>query len=139
MNSPRTPIPVATACRVLNVSTSGYYEWDTRPVSTRDWDNAHLSDLIHRVHHASYGTYGARRVHAELVLGQRMAVSRHRVERLMSAACVQGVHRRRLRGCTRRDHAATPSADLVEGQFNPHAPDRAYVTDITEHPTDQGW
>ena len=33
-------IPVATACRVLQVSTSGYYDWDHRPASTRTWDQA---------------------------------------------------------------------------------------------------
>ena len=52
---------------------------------------------------------------------------------------LQGVHRRRLRGCTRRDQAATPSADLVERNFTPDAPDRLYVADVTQHRTDQGW
>ncbi len=74
---------------------------------------------ITAAHEASYGTYGHRRVHAELVLGQRLQVSRGRVERLMRSAGLQGVHRRRLRGCTRRDQAATPSADLVETQLPP--------------------
>ena len=57
-------IPVAVACRVLEVSTSGYYEWDTRPASERAWEQAHLMDAIVDVHASSYGTYGHRRVHA---------------------------------------------------------------------------
>ena len=68
-------IPVATACRVLEVSTSGFYDWDTRPASDRDWDQAHLMHAIREAHAASYGTYGHRRVHAELVLGQRLEPS----------------------------------------------------------------
>jgi putative transposase len=132
-------IAVATACRVLEVSTSGYYEWDHRPASDRAWEQAHLMDAIREAHRASYGTYGHRRVHAELVLGQQQQVSHGRVERLMRASGLQGVHRRRLRGCTRRDQAATPSDDLVERQFRPEAPDRLYVADITQHRTDQGW
>jgi transposase InsO family protein len=132
-------IPVATACRVLEVSTSGFYEWDSRPASDRAWDQAHLMHAIREAHAASYGTYGHRRVHAELVLGQHLSVSHGRVERLMRCAGLQGVHRRRLRGCTRRDRAATPTADLVERNFRPAAPDRLYVADITQHRTSEGW
>jgi transposase InsO family protein len=132
-------IPVATACRVLQVLTSGFYEWDHRPASARAWDQAHLMHAIRQAHAASYGTCGHRRVHAELVLGQRLAVSHGRVERLMRCAGLQGVHRRRLRGCTRRDQAAVSSEDLVERSFRPAAPDRLYVADITQHRTSEGW
>jgi len=132
-------VPVATACRVLEVSASGFYEWDSRGPSGRDWDQAHLMNTIIDAHAASYGTYGARRVHAELVLGQGIEVSHGRVERLMRGTGRQGVHRRRLRGCTRRDEAATPSQDLVERNFQPDAPDRLYVADITQHRTSEGW
>lgn len=78
-------------------------------------------DAIRDVHAASYGTFRHRRVHAELLLGQHLAVSHGRVERLMRGTGLQGVHRRRLRGCTRRDQAATPSHDLVERNFRPGA------------------
>lgn len=94
---------------------------------------------IREVHAASYGTYGHRRVHAELTMGRRLEVSPGRVERLMRATGLQGVHRRRLRGCTRRDEAATPSADLVERRFTPDGPDRLYVADVTQHRTGEGW
>jgi len=79
---------------------------------------------IREAHAASYGTYGHRRIHAELVLGQHLQVSHGRVERLMRCAGLQGVHRRRLRGCTRRDPAGRSSADLVDRNFRPAAPDR---------------
>jgi putative transposase len=132
-------IPVATACRVLEVSTSGYYEWDTRPASDRAWEQAHLMQAIRDAHSASYGTYGHRRIHAELHLGEHLQVSHGRVERLMRCTGLQGVHRRRLRGCTRRDPAAVLSDDLVERNFRPTAPDRLYVADITQHRTSEGW
>jgi putative transposase len=132
-------VPVAVTCRVLNVSTSGYYEWRSRPASERDLEQAHLMHAIREVHAASYGTYGHRRVHAELTMGRRLEVSPGRVERLMRATGLQGVHRRRLRGCTRRDEAATPSADLVERRFTPEGPDRLYVADVTQHRTSEGW
>ena len=63
-------VPVAVTCRVLNVSTSGYYEWRSRPASERDVEQAYLMHAIREVHAASYGTYGHRRVHAELTMGR---------------------------------------------------------------------
>ncbi|MGL4175626.1 MAG: IS3 family transposase [Dermatophilaceae bacterium] len=136
---PDWAIPVAVTCRVLEVSTSGYYQWRSRPASDRAWEQAHLMNTIRDVHAASHRTYGHRRVHAELVLGQGVAVSHGRVERLMRHTGLQGVHRRRLRGCTRRDQGATPSEDLVERNFTPQAPDRLYVADVTQHRTSEGW
>ena len=48
-------VPVAVTNRVLNVSTSGYYEWRNRPASNRAWHQARLMNLIREVHAASYG------------------------------------------------------------------------------------
>jgi hypothetical protein len=132
-------IPVATACRVLQVSGSGFYDWLDREPSVRERDDAELTATIAAVHAASYGTYGARRVHAELRLGRDIRVGRKRVERLMRCSRLQGVHRRRLRGCTRRDAAAEPAEDLVQRRFTAAEPDRFYVADITQHRTAQGW
>ena len=124
---------------MLNVSASGYYEWRNRSPSRRAVADGHLSELITAVHTASRGTYGARRVHAELRLGQGLRLGRKRVERLMRASRLQGVHRRRLRGCTRRDIFADPCDDLVLRRFRPDGPDRLWVADVTQHRTDQGW
>jgi putative transposase len=132
-------IPVAAACRVLQVSTSGFHEWNTRPPSPRDLEQAYLMNEIYDAHKASHGTYGHRRIHAELVLGRHRVVSPGRVQRLMKCTGLQGIHRRRLHGCTRRDEAAVPSDDLVNRQFTATAPDRLYVADITQHRTGQGW
>lgn len=69
--------PVKLACRVLKVSESGYYAKRSRPPSVRSVRHAWLNDLIRQAHFASRGTYGIRRVHAELTLGQ--AFSNHPV------------------------------------------------------------
>jgi putative transposase len=132
-------VPVATACRVLEVSTSGYYDWRDRPLSATAQADAALLVTVRQVHAASHGTYGARRVHAELRLGHGRMVARKRIERLMREHGVAGVHRRRLRGCTRRDEAATPSEDRVERAFTADRPDRLWVADVTQHRTGEGW
>jgi putative transposase len=124
------------ACRILNVSRSGYYDWATRSPSARDVADAHLLDVIIDVHSAARGTYGARRVHAELTLGRRLSVGRRRVERLMRCQHLTGVHRRRWHHPRR---AAAPWPDRVQRRFHADAPDKLWVTDITQHRTGEGW
>jgi putative transposase len=126
------------ACRVLNVSRSGYYEWRDRPVPAREQDNELLLKHIERIHADSRGTYGSPRVHAELTLGLGLPVNRKRVERLMREAGIQGLYRRRRSHTTIRDPATDPGPDLVNRQFTADAPDRLWITDITEHPTEEG-
>jgi transposase InsO family protein len=131
--------PVITMCRVLGVSTSGYYKWRGRGVSKRDRDDAELIKQIIQVHQASRGTYGAPRIHAELKMGRGIRCGQKRVARLMRHEGLAGVHRRRRYGCTRRDPARPSYPDLVERSFTATAPDQLWVADITQHRTDEGW
>jgi putative transposase len=131
-------LPVRTCCRVMKVSTSGFYAWLADPVSDRDLADAHLTNRIVDIHRMSRRSYGSPRVHAELRLGDGVGCGRKRVERLMRQAGIQGVHRRRRGGCTRRDPAAEPAEDLVNRAFDPTEPDRLWMMDVTEHPTGDG-
>ncbi len=56
----------------------------------------------------------------------------------MRQAGIEGVYRRRRSGCTRRNPDAVPSDDLVCRQFHLHGPDRLWISDITEHPAQEG-
>ena len=133
-----TDLPVSVCCRVMRVSTSGFYAWQAKPVTDKDLDDAYLSDTIVDIWTMSRRSYGSPRVHAELRLGQELRCSRKRVERLMRQANIAGIHRRRRGGCTRRDLDAEPSEDLVNRVFDPAEPDRLWVMDVTEHPTSEG-
>jgi len=84
-------LPVQMATRVLEVSESGYYEALTRPPSARSIRHTWLLDQIREVHLASNGTYGARRVRAELTLGRGIAVGHTAIEMLMARAGIRGV------------------------------------------------
>jgi putative transposase len=125
-------------CRVLNVSRSGYYDWLHRLDSPRVQENELLLKQIRQIHHESRGTYGSPRVHAELTLGLGLPVNLKRVARLMRRAGIQGLYRRRRHGCTIRDPDAQASADLVNRDFTADEPNRLWITDITEHSTDEG-
>jgi transposase InsO family protein len=134
----RASYPVATMCRVLEVSTSGFWAWSKRPPSARARSDAELTDTIRDIHSRSRGTYGMPRVHAEL-RDTGTHCSRKRVARLMRAAGLEGVHRRRSTRTTVRDHDAASAPDLVERMFGASCPDTLWVADITYVPTWQGF
>ena len=131
--------PIRFMCDRLGVSPSGFYEWrraQAHPCRRRVLD-AQLTERIAEIHRMSRRSYGSPRVFDELTLGEGWRIGRKRVERLMRAAGIQGIHKRR-RGCTRRDPDAVASEDLVNRSFNPEGPDRLWVADVTEHPTGEG-
>jgi hypothetical protein len=74
-------IAVAVTCRVLGVSTSGFYEWRSRPSSPRSIADQALSHTVGEIHRMSQGIYGAPRVHAERRLAAGVRCGRKRVER----------------------------------------------------------
>ena len=91
MKANQVSYPVTMMCRLLEVSTSGYYAWLKRPLSRRSRGDAILTEKIRWFHLCSRGTYGVPRIHLDL----REAGGRKRVARLMQAAGLQGVRRRK--------------------------------------------
>ena len=125
-------------CRVLEVSTSGYYAWLKRPPSRRAQEDEALTQRIKKIHTRSKGTYGAPRIHAKLAQ-EGVHVGRKRVARLMRRAEIQGVSRRKRYSTTLRQANARPAPDLVERNFNANSPDELWVADITYVATWTGW
>ncbi len=135
----RAVYPVNLLCRLLEVSRSGYYAWRQRPPSARRLGDEVLAEQIRGFHAASRGTYGAPRIHADLI-DAGVRVGRKRVARLMSEHGLEGVHRRGWRhGTTQRDPDARPAPDLLDRDFTATAPDQKWVADVTYVPTVQGW
>ena len=75
-------------CRALQVNRTSFHDWERRAPSDRALGDAWLIDKIKTIHADSDGTYGARRVHAELRLEHGVRVGRKRVERLMRVGVV---------------------------------------------------
>lgn len=138
MKAHQAQFPITTMCRVLKVSKSGYYRWLNRTPSKRDRDDAMLTEKMRAIHTWSRGTYGAPRIHAEL-LDEGYRVGRKRIARLMQAAGLQGVSRRKGPTTTIRSERARPAADLVARDFTAEAPNQLWVADITYIPTAVGF
>ena len=134
MSAHQAQFRIATMARVLGVSTSGYYAWRRRPPPARAQADADLTARVEEIHTRSRGPYGAPRIHAELAESD-VPVSRKRVARVMRAAGIAGVSRRREPRTTRRDTQARPAPDRVERHFEADAPNRLWVADITYVPT----
>ena len=131
--------PVRTMYRVLIISASGFYAWSTRALSARRMVNALLTERIRAIHSASDATYGHARVRAEL-REQDERVSHKRIARLMRAAGLRGVSRRRsFTVNTRRDPDRSPAPDLVKRQFVADSPNQLWVADMTSVSTWQGF
>ena len=127
---------VQTACLMLGVAPSGYYDWRVRPPSARTLRHAWLAGEIAQVHKDSGGTYGTLRITAELRYGRGIHVGKEQVHLLMRRLGIYGLPKRRL---PRGARVGKPnSLDLVRRRFKADGPDRLWMTDITEHPTREG-
>src|SRR5689334_21387786 len=125
-------------CRVLAVSTRGYYAWRKREISMRRREDASLTESIKRIHVQSRQTYGSPRIYTEM-REEGTRVGRKRIARLMRSAAIVGVTRRRKFRTTRRDPNARPAPDLVDRKFVATGPNQLWVADITYVPTDAGF
>ena len=134
----RAHFPISLMCGVLGVSRSGFHAWLQRAPCKRALADAALLERIRQIHAASRATYGVPRVHAELAFAG-VRVGRKRVERLMRAAGLSGLVKRRRGRTTIRVPGVRCAPDLVERDFAPAAPDRLWVADISYVRTWEGW
>ena len=137
MSANQAEFPIATMCRLLGVSPSGYYAWTKRRSSRRAQRDAALVAEIRAAHRASHGTYGAPRIHVDLA-AKGIRVGRKRVARLMSAAGLAGVSRRKFVHTTIRE-SDRQAPDLVDRNFTAERPNLLWVADITYIPTWAGF
>lgn len=126
--------PVATQCRVLNVSISGYYAWRDRPLSQRTQGDIAIGDALEVFFERSRSTYGRPRL-AQDLRDVGIRAGGKRLARLMRERQIYGASRRKGFKRTIRDFDARPAADLVDRNFSSDAPDKLWVADITYVPT----
>jgi transposase InsO family protein len=127
-------VPVTVTCRVLGFSKQAFYQWRANPISQRDWDDAHLTNAAWNAHHDD-PTFGYRFIADELH-DAGLAAGENRVWRLCSQQRLWSVFAKK-RGLNRK--AGPPvHDDLIERDFTATRPNQLWLTDITEHRTDEG-
>jgi putative transposase len=127
-------VPVTVTCRVLGFSTKAFYKWRADPVCARDLDDAYLTNAAVDLH-TDDPEFGYRLIADDLKAAGHL-VSENRIWRLCSAQRLWSVHSKK-RGLNRK--AGPPvHDDLLERDFTAIAADVVWLTDITEHPTNEG-
>ena len=138
----RANFPIVFMCTELGVSRQGYAAWRRRQSAgpgPRAAADAELVAEIVEIHRAARGRYGAPRVWRELRRRGR-TVGPNRVARLMAEHGLAGrCGRRPVPRTTIADPSATAAPNRLNRDFDPSAPDRTWVTDITYLPTGEGW
>lgn len=132
-------LPVRVMCRLLHVSSSGFYAWRDRSLSPRAREDLAITAQIHAIHRRSKGVYGAPSIHAELADDHGIHIGCKRVARLMRAATLRGVTPKRYVCTTTSAADQVVSTDHVNRDFTANAPDRLWVADITYIPTWSGF
>ena len=129
-------ITVSQACRILEVSRSGYYAAAKRRRATPAACAA--SVYLKAAFAASGRTYGSRRLLTAL-RARGLTMGRHRVRSLMRANALRSVWRRKFVHTTDSRHAMPVSANVLARQFDRPLPNQAWVCDITYLRTRSGW
>ena len=124
-------------CRVLQVSTAGFYAWQRRPPSEHAKEDDRLKVLIGASFAESYKTYGSPRIHKDLLEAGKK-VGRNRVIRLMQVDKVVARVKRRYRSTTMNDHEQPIAPNVLNREFEAEAPNQRWVGDTTELLTASG-
>jgi len=130
--------PVATMCRTLGVSTSGFYAWLKSTESARTKQDAALAVRIRAAHQKSPRTYGSPRIHAELC-ATGVRVGRKRVARITRVSGLVVRTKNRWRRTTDSNHDDPIAPNIVQRDFRTEAADRIWVTGVTCIWTAQEW
>ncbi|MCP4540413.1 MAG: IS3 family transposase [Chloroflexi bacterium] len=134
----RDEFPITLMCRMLDVSSSGYYAWRKRPASKREMANQELYKKIEVVYNENHQVYGSPRIYRALKK-QGVVCSENRVARLMRLRSLQARQTKRFKTTTKRNKAHPVAPNLLNRNFEADRPNQKWLTDITYISTLEGW
>ena len=133
---PRYSVPVL--CRFLDVSISGFYSWQSKPLSKHAQEEARLEVEIQAAHKRTRGVCGAEKLQQDMVdNGIYVGVCRiKRIKRKLGLCCKQ---KKKFKGTTNSKHTLPVAENILNQQFKTTSPNKVWVSDITYIPTEEGW
>lgn len=129
---------VKMMCRLLSVSTSGYYDWRDRPLSQRGKDNAEMAIKIKAIFDEEKSRAGAKRI-AKRLKQSGVTVGRHRIARIMRLNGWRAKAAKKYKATTNSNHKLPVAPNLLQQDFSASKPNEKYVSDITYIWTEEGW
>ena len=132
----RLTYPLRLVCRSLRVSTSGYYSWNKRHANEKSPER--LIAVVKAAHQKTRGTYGAERLHKEL-LAEGHEMSLWKVKKIRREQGLVLRRKRKFVRTTDSNHDLPVAPNLLARNFTQEACNRVWVSDITSIPTREGW
>ena len=134
----RLTYPLPQLCRILQVSASGYYAWQDRPLSKHAQEEFRLEVEIKAAHKRTKQVYGAERLQHDLAKhGIQVGICRiKRIRRKLGIRCKQ---KRKFKATTNSKHSLPVVENILNQQFQVSQPNQVWLSDITYVPTDEGW
>ena len=123
IESMRQQHPVATMCRILGVSESGYHAWRTRPPSARAQEEKRLEVEILAAHQRTRETCGPERLQADLS-DNGVQVGIHRIKRIRKKLGLRCKQKRKFKVTTDSKHNLPVAPNRLDRQFAVTAPSR---------------
>jgi putative transposase len=138
IDAAKEEFPVQRLCQVLNVSSSGYFAWRSRPASPRQRQDLVLLAHIRSAYALSNETYGSPRMTRELQ-DEGLPVGRRRTARLMRENGLKARQTRRFKRTTNSHHALPVAPNLLDQDFSAERPNQKWCADISYLWTREGW
>ena len=137
----RDSFPVSTMCRVLQVSTSGYYKSLRATPSRRAQRSEAIKASVRLVYNQSNGIYGSYKIADQLKTDARLeSACRNTVACAMREMGLKSRVCKRFRpATTTQDPTKKPAPNLLKQDFKAGGPNQRWVADITYLPTQAGW
>lgn len=123
--------PVRTMCRVLNVSSSGYYHWLNNPPSKQVQKRERLAELVLKSHNESFSVYGYRKVHQDLVEWGEEVCCDETVRQVMKDLGIQSIRTKKKVRTTDSSHSLPVALNIIKRNFSATKRNEKWLADIT--------
>jgi len=138
MKTLRLKYPIPLMSRMLEVSISGYYAWQDRPLSQHDREELRLELEIKAADRRTKQTYGAERLQCDLA-EHGIQVGVCRIKRIRAKLGIRCKQKRKFKATTYSKHGLPVAENILNQQFQVTAPNKVWLSDITYVATDEGW
>ena len=129
---------VRRMCKVLKVSSSGFYAWLKRRESRRKRDDALLLQAVRRVHQESRGTYGSPRIHTELK-EEGWRIGQKRVAKFMRRHDIRAHRKQGYKRVGRSTASVLAAPNILDRNFKAERPNHKWLADMIQIATEEGW
>jgi putative transposase len=138
MQQMRLKYPVPLLSRLLEVSASGYYARQDRPLSQHDREELRLEIEIKAADRRTRQTYGPERLQYDLAkYGIQVGICR--IKRIREKLGIRCKQKRKFKATTYSKHNLPVAENLLDQKFEVSEANKVWLSDITYVPTDEGW